>query len=109
MDDFGTGYFVAWLFTKFPLFVLHRKIDRSFITGLSDKKESRAVVRAVADLARNLSMDVTAEGVETDQQLEQVRILGCTEMQGYLFSRPLSVAEMHRKFLSNRTNAASAA
>jgi EAL domain-containing protein (putative c-di-GMP-specific phosphodiesterase class I) len=66
-------------------------------------------VRAVADLARNLSMIVTAEGVETDQQLEQVRLLGCTEMQGYLFSQPLPAAEIHRLFLSNRKAAEYAA
>jgi EAL domain-containing protein (putative c-di-GMP-specific phosphodiesterase class I) len=54
-------------------------------------------------------MGVTAEGVETEQQLEQVRILGCTEMQGYLFSRPLPAAEIGRKFLSNRKNASHAA
>jgi diguanylate cyclase (GGDEF)-like protein len=107
MDDFGTGYSSLGYLLSFPFSKI--KIDRSFITGLSDKKESRAIVRAVAGLARNLSMDVTAEGVETDPQLEQVRILGCTEMQGYLFSHPLSAAQMHRKFLSNRKNAADAA
>jgi EAL domain-containing protein (putative c-di-GMP-specific phosphodiesterase class I) len=99
MDDFGTGYSSLGYLLSFPFSKI--KIDRSFITGLSDKKESRAVVRAVANLARDLNMIVTAEGVETDQQLEQVRILGCTEMQGYLFSRPLSATEMRQKFLSD--------
>src|ERR1039457_1240200 len=100
MDDFGTGYSSLGYLLSFPFSKI--KIDRSFITGLSDKKESRAIVRAVTDLARNLSMVITAEGVETDQQLEQVRLLGCTEMQGYLFSRPLPAAEIHRQFLSNK-------
>ncbi len=99
MDDFGTGYSSLGYLLSFPFSKI--KIDRSFITGLSDKKESRAVVRAVANLARDLNMIVTAEGVETDQQLEQVKLLGCTEMQGYLFSRPLPVAEMRQKFLSD--------
>jgi EAL domain-containing protein (putative c-di-GMP-specific phosphodiesterase class I) len=54
-------------------------------------------------------MDVTAEGVETDQQLEQIKILECTEMQGYLFSRPLPAAAIHRQFLSRRKNNKSAA
>jgi EAL domain-containing protein (putative c-di-GMP-specific phosphodiesterase class I) len=54
-------------------------------------------------------MIVTAEGVETDQQLEQIRILGCTEMQGYLFSRPLPAAEIHRQFLSNKKSTERAA
>jgi diguanylate cyclase (GGDEF)-like protein len=107
MDDFGTGYSSLGYLLSFPFSKI--KIDRSFITGLSDKKESRAIVRAVANLARDLKMIVTAEGVETDQQLEQVRILGCTEMQGYLFSRPLPAAEIRRKFLSNRKNASHAA
>jgi len=100
MDDFGTGYSSLSYLLSFPFSKI--KIDRSFIAGLSDKNESRAIVRAVADLARNLNMIVTAEGVETDQQLEQIRILGCTEMQGYLFSRPLPAAEIHRQFLSNK-------
>jgi EAL domain-containing protein (putative c-di-GMP-specific phosphodiesterase class I) len=99
MDDFGTGYSSLGYLLSFPFSKI--KIDRSFIAGLSDKKESRAIVRAVVDLARSLNITVTAEGVETDQQLEQVRLLGCTEMQGYLFSRPLSAVEMHRQFLSN--------
>ena len=99
MDDFGTGYSSLSYLLSFPFSKI--KIDRSFITGLTKQNESRAIVRAVADLARNLGMIVTAEGVETDEQLEQVRILGCTEMQGYLFSRPLPAAEIRRKFLSN--------
>jgi len=107
MDDFGTGYSSLSYLLSFPFSKI--KIDRSFIAGLSDKNESRAIVRAVADLARNLNMIVTAEGVETDQQLEQIRILGCTEMQGYLFSHPLPAAEIHRLFLSNRKTAEYAA
>ena len=107
MDDFGTGYSSLGYLMSFPFSKI--KIDRSFIARLSDKDKSRAIVRAVADLARNLNMIVTAEGVETDQQLEQIRILGCTEMQGYLFSRPLPAAEIHRLFLSNRKTAEYAA
>jgi diguanylate cyclase (GGDEF)-like protein len=107
MDDFGIGYSSLGYLLSFPFSKI--KIDRSFIAGLSDKKESRAIVRAVANLARDLNIGVTAEGVETDQQLEQVRILGCTEMQGYLFSRPLPAADMRRKFLLNWDNASHAA
>jgi diguanylate cyclase (GGDEF)-like protein len=107
MDDFGTGYSSLGYLLSFPFSKI--KIDRSFITGLSDTNESRAIVRAVADLARNLSMIVTAEGVETDRQLEQVRLLGCSEMQGYLFSHPLPAAEIHRLFLSYRKTAEVAA
>jgi len=104
MDDFGTGYSSLSYLLSFPFSKI--KIDRSFITGLPDKKESRAIVRAIADLARNLSMRVIAEGVETAQQMEQVRNLGCTDMQGYLFSPPRPTAEIHRLFLPNAKDAA---
>jgi diguanylate cyclase (GGDEF)-like protein len=103
MDDFGTGYSSLGYLLSFPFSKI--KIDRSFIAGLPDKNESRAIVRAIADLARNLSMRVIAEGVETAQQLEQVRILGCTEMQGYLFSPPRPAAEIHQLFLPDAKDA----
>jgi EAL domain-containing protein (putative c-di-GMP-specific phosphodiesterase class I) len=107
MDDFGTGYSSLGYLLSFPFYRI--KIDRSFITGLPDKNESRAIVRAIADLARSLSMRVIAEGVETAQQLEQVRILGCTDMQGYLFSPPRPAAEIHQLFLPDAKDAASVA
>ena len=92
MDDFGTGYSSLGYLLSFPF---HRiKIDRSFILGLADKGEARAIVRATVDLARSLSMRVTAEGVETSEQLQQVRILGCTEIQGYLLYAPRPAAEI---------------
>jgi diguanylate cyclase (GGDEF)-like protein/PAS domain S-box-containing protein len=86
MDDFGTGYSSLSYLRKFPFDKI--KIDRSFISGLPHNNESSAIVRAVAGLAKSLNMTATAEGVETAQQLEQVRLLGCVEMQGYLFSPP---------------------
>jgi diguanylate cyclase (GGDEF)-like protein len=104
MDDFGTGYSSLGYLLSFPFSKI--KIDRSFITGLPDKNESRAIVRAIADLARNLCMRVIAEGVETAQQLEQVRNLGCTDMQGYLFSPPRPAAEIHQLFLPDAKDAA---
>ena len=92
MDDFGTGYSSLGYLLSFPF---HRiKIDRSFILGLADKGEARAIVRATVDLARSLGMRVTAEGVETAQQLQQVRILGCTEIQGYLLHAPRPAAQI---------------
>ncbi len=93
MDDLGTGYSSLGYLLSFPFSKI--KLDRSFITGLPDKNESRAIVRAITDLARSLSMRVIAEEVETAQQLEQVRTLGCTEMQGYLFSPLRPAAEIH--------------
>ena len=103
MDDFGTGYSSLGYLLSFPFSKI--KIDRSFITGLPDKTKSRAIVRAIADLARNLSMRVIAEGVETAQQLEQVRNLGCTDMQGYLFSPARPAAEIHQLFLPKAKDA----
>ncbi len=92
LDDFGTGFSSLSYLQSFPFDRI--KIDRAFIAGLPDKKESRAIVRAVCRLARSLDMRVTAEGVETEEQLKQVRILGCSEMQGYLFSPPLPAAQL---------------
>ncbi|MGH9810788.1 MAG: putative bifunctional diguanylate cyclase/phosphodiesterase, partial [Terriglobia bacterium] len=86
MDDFGTGYSSLGYLMSFPFSKI--KIDRSFIAGLADKVESRAIVRAIADLAHNLDMRVIAEGVETAEQRDQARMLGCTEMQGYFISHP---------------------
>jgi diguanylate cyclase (GGDEF)-like protein len=100
MDDFGTGYSSLGYLLSFPFSKI--KIDRSFITDLPTKKGSRAIIRAIIDLARSLKIRVIAEGVETAQQLEQLRRLGCTEIQGYLFSPPLPAAEIRQFFLPNR-------
>jgi diguanylate cyclase (GGDEF)-like protein len=99
MDDFGTGYSSLGYLTSFPFSKI--KIDRSFIAGLANKKESRAVVRAIADMARNLNMRVVAEGVETAEQREQARTLGCTDIQGYLISVPRPAAEVHQLLVSH--------
>ena len=98
MDDFGTGYSSLSYLHKFPFDKI--KIDRSFVSGLPDSADSVAIVRAVAGLAKNLNMITTAEGVETEQQLEQIRALGCTEMQGYLFSRPCRAEDLLQLFPS---------
>ena len=100
MDDFGTGYSSLGYLLSFPFSKI--KIDRSFITDLPTKKGSRAIIRAIIDLARSLKIRVIAEGVETPQQLEQLRRLGCTEIQGYLFSPPRPAAEICQFFLPNR-------
>ncbi len=92
MDDFGTGYSSLSYLRKFPFDKI--KIDRSFVSGLPDDKDACAIVRAVASLASSLDMTATAEGVETAQQFESARKLGCVEMQGYLFSRPLALPQL---------------
>jgi len=100
MDDFGTGYSSLSYLRSFPFDKI--KIDRCFINGLPDADDSLAIVRAIAGLASSLRMTTTAEGVETPEQLEQVRLLGCTEIQGFLFSKPQSVAEVARFLTPDR-------
>ena len=96
MDDFGTGYSSLSNLRSFPFDKI--KIDRSFVAGLPDAEDSVAIVRAVATLARSLRMATTAEGVETSAQMDQVRELGCTEMQGYFFSRPRPALQISQLF-----------
>ncbi len=103
MDDFGTGYSSLSYLRSFPFDKI--KIDRSFIQDLSNGNEPLAIVHAVAGLAKSLNMISTAEGVETQQQLDQLQLVGCTEMQGYLFSRARPAKEIVRMFLSERTAA----
>ena len=87
MDDFGTGYSSLGYLRSFPFDKI--KIDKSFIRDLPTSQSSVAIVRAVCGLARSFGASTTAEGVETDDQLTHIRAEGCTEVQGYLFSRPL--------------------
>ena len=98
MDDFGTGYSSLSYLRKFPFDKL--KIDRCFISGLAEGDDSLAIVRAVTSMARSLGMITTAEGVETEQQLEHVRALGCTEVQGYFISHPKTLEEISRMLVS---------
>jgi len=99
LDDFGTGYSSLSYLRSFPFDKI--KIDRSFIQDLSKGAEPLAIVHAVANLAKSLKMISTAEGVETKQQLETLKALGCIEMQGFLFSRPRPAAEIMRMFLED--------
>jgi diguanylate cyclase (GGDEF)-like protein len=92
MDDFGTGYSSLSYLRSFPFSKI--KIDRSFIRDLSTSQSSVAIVRAICALARSFGASTTAEGVETDDQLTQIRAEGCTEVQGYLFSMPLPAGEI---------------
>ena len=86
LDDFGTGYSSLRYLQRFPFDKV--KIDRSFIANLGQSRESTAIVRAVIDLCSGLAMTSTAEGVETGSQLRILAQNGCTEAQGYHFSRP---------------------
>jgi diguanylate cyclase (GGDEF)-like protein len=106
MDDFGTGYSSLTYLQSFPFDKI--KIDRSFVKDITENAGSLNIVRAVAALANGMGMTATAEGVETTEQLDRITAEGCTEMQGYLFSRPLPAADIERMFLSRlKTEAAS--
>ena len=87
IDDFGTGYSSLSYLHRFPLNYL--KIDRSFVSRLTTENDN-AIVRTISTLARNLGMEVIAEGIETEEQYQQLRLLGCEYGQGYLFSHPVS-------------------
>ena len=89
VDDFGTGYSSLAMLHELPISTL--KIDRSFVTGLGGQRDTSEVIRAVVALGHNLEMSVVAEGIETEDQLETIRTLGCDLGQGYLFARPLPV------------------
>jgi len=86
IDDFGTGYSSLSYLHRFPLNYL--KIDRSFVMRLTTENDN-AIVRTISTLARNLGMEVIAEGIETEEQYQQLKMLGCEYGQGYLFSRPV--------------------
>jgi diguanylate cyclase (GGDEF)-like protein len=92
MDDFGTGYSSLSYLRSFPFDKI--KIDRSFMRDLKSKGDSLAIIKAVIGLGQSLGMSTTAEGIETEEQLDAVRAQGCNEVQGFLFSPPVSAAKV---------------
>jgi diguanylate cyclase (GGDEF)-like protein/PAS domain S-box-containing protein len=105
MDDFGTGYSSLSYLRSFPFDKI--KIDRAFINDIAHGSD--AIVQAIITLANSLNMTTTAEGVETEQQAEALRAMGCIEMQGYLFSPPKAAHEIRQRLVSHRKRIASAA
>ena len=103
MDDFGTGYSSLSYLRSFPFDKI--KIDQSFVHGLGASPDSQAIIRAVTGLGQSLGMKTTGEGVETLGELEYLRAQGCTEAQGYLFSKAKPAAEI-LEMLANRRPAA---
>ncbi|HEX2272776.1 MAG TPA: EAL domain-containing protein [Acidimicrobiales bacterium] len=104
VDDFGTGFSALSYLKRFPVDVL--KIDRSFVVGLGRSREDRAIVASVVDLAHAFGLTTVAEGVETPEQLAELRALGCELAQGYLWSRPMP-ADAAAEWMATRTGAAS--
>ncbi|WOE74220.1 putative bifunctional diguanylate cyclase/phosphodiesterase [Alterisphingorhabdus coralli] len=100
MDDFGTGYSNLAFLQKLPIDIL--KIDRSFVTGMMQDRDSVSIVRAVLSLANALGMKTTAEGIETVELANTLAALGCSHGQGYYYSRPMSAADALEFFLQRR-------
>jgi diguanylate cyclase (GGDEF)-like protein len=92
IDDFGTGYSSLSYLHRFPVTTL--KVDRSFVSRMGQGDENLEIVRTIVTLARNLNMDVVAEGIETQEQRAQLHALSCQYGQGYLFAKPLNVADV---------------
>jgi EAL domain-containing protein (putative c-di-GMP-specific phosphodiesterase class I) len=103
MDDFGTGYSSLSYLQRFHFDKI--KVDRSFISAIGTEPTAEAIIRAVINLASSLGMLTCAEGVETDEQLATLRHEGCSEVQGYLFGKPMPAAEFEIMYGSLRQNA----
>jgi diguanylate cyclase (GGDEF)-like protein len=99
IDDFGTGYSSLSYLTRFPIDAL--KIDRSFVMNVESNDDSATICAAIIALARELGLTVIAEGVETQEQVDFLRSHDCDEIQGYLFSKPISASEFAQKFLAD--------
>jgi diguanylate cyclase (GGDEF)-like protein len=93
MDDFGVGYSSLSYFQRFPFDKV--KIDKSFVDQITTSRAARAIVHAVVGLGVELDMGIVAEGVETEEQMHALVAAGCTHLQGYLFSKPLTTAEIN--------------
>jgi diguanylate cyclase (GGDEF)-like protein/PAS domain S-box-containing protein len=97
LDDFGTGYSSLGYLRKTRFNTI--KVDRSFVQGAARQvPESVAIIRAVVAMAQSLGMSTTAEGAETEAEVEMIRSLGCTKIQGYYYGRPMSQSDVHALF-----------
>ena len=98
IDDFGTGFSSLSYLKQLPIDKL--KIDRTFIKDIPDNKDDVAITQAIIALGQNLGLDIIAEGVETEAQQNLLKIMGCQEVQGYLYGRPMSAEAFEKKLVS---------
>ena len=98
MDDFGTGYSSLSYLLKFPFDKI--KIDKSFVTASTEDVVARDILRSIASLGKTLKITITAEGVETQEQVEFLREIACTQLQGFYFAKPLNELDLARYFLA---------
>jgi EAL domain-containing protein (putative c-di-GMP-specific phosphodiesterase class I) len=96
LDDFGTGYSALNTLCQYPLDIV--KLDRSFILRLMDGKQGEVLVRAIINMAKDLELDMVAEGVETYEQLQKIKALGVSEIQGFYYYRPMPAANVFALF-----------
>jgi diguanylate cyclase (GGDEF)-like protein len=107
MDDFGTGYSSLSYLRSFPFDKI--KIDQSFVRDLAERPDSIAIIRAVTGLGQSYGITTTAEGVETQEQLDQMRAEGCSEVQGYFYSKPVPASEIAQLLIGFRKRVQAAA
>jgi diguanylate cyclase (GGDEF)-like protein/PAS domain S-box-containing protein len=107
MDDFGTGYSSLAYLKRFPFDSV--KIDQSFVRGIPASKDDSAIVEAIIAMAHSLQLNVVAEGVETKEQFDFLRKLGCDQIQGYYFSKPIPSSEVVKLLYKTMTREAAAA
>lgn len=101
IDDFGTGYSSLSRLRSLPIHTL--KIDRSFINQLMENSDDRTIVASILGLARNLSIEAVAEGVETERQMQFLRDNGCENVQGFYFSKPMKIEEI-KNLINSKKN-----
>ncbi|TNF38902.1 MAG: GGDEF domain-containing response regulator [Gammaproteobacteria bacterium] len=97
LDDFGTGYASLSYLKEFPIHTV--KVDKSFVWGIPTDKQNMAIVRAITGLAAEMSLSVIAEGVETEEQIEFLKDVGCLQGQGYYWSKPVSAVDFEQHVL----------
>ena len=98
MDDFGTGYSSLSYLLKFPFDKI--KIDKSFVRASSEDMVARDILRSIASLGNTLKIEITAEGVETQEQVDFLRGIACSQLQGYYFAKPLDEVDLARYLLT---------